>query len=301
MSQTPRTRSVARRAAPRRTARGRSSARLAWRVLLVVAVVGVAGAAGYVWTRPLLRVEVTGAQHAPRAEVVRLAGLRVGERLFGTDDALVEDRVARHPWVRRAEATRLPGGTLRIAVEERVPVALVLDAEGRPKAYLDAAAHAMPARTAPGRRADAFDVPLVQGRVLPENLTQPAPLLAVRDLVASLATLSPDASALVSDFLVDARGDVTLRTVAAPGGGALRVRLGRGDYGPKFDALVRFWHRAVLPRPTRRYEVVDLRFAGQVVTREAETGEVFPDSLRTDSLRTDSLSRPSHSSPTPAL
>lgn len=266
--------------APRKTSRPRGNGRrLLRRTALGLGLAAAVGGGIYLALRPLVRVEVTGARYTPDGEVVRLAGVREGERLFGIDDALVEDRVARHPWVRRAEATRLPTGTLRIAIEERVPVALVLDADGRAEAYLDAAGHAMPARAA-----EAFNVPLVRGHVLPANFTQPAPLPAVRDLAASLATLSPDANALVSDFVVDGRGDVTLLTVAAPGGAPLRVRLGRSGYAPKFDALARFWHRAVLPRPTRRYAVVDLRFAGQVVTREADAGAAFPDSLRADSL-----------------
>lgn len=249
-----------------------------WAGALALAALALAGGGVYLWTRPVVRVEVRGTAHALPGELVRLADVRTGERLYGLDPERLADRVARHPWVRTADAVRLPNGVVRITVEERTPVALVYDGN-RPVAYLDAAGYAMPVL-----RVEPFDVPLVRGRILPANLTQPAPLVPVRDLAASLATLSPDANALVSDLSVDARGDVTLRTVAAPGGNPLRVRLGRGDYDAKFDALVRFWHRAVLTRPTRRFDVVDLRFAGQVVTREAERGEAFPDSLRADSV-----------------
>lgn len=259
-----------------------------WAGALVLAALALVGGGVYLWTRPVVRVEVRGAAHALPGELVRMAGVRVGERLYGLDPERLEDRVARHPWVRTADVLRLPTGVVRIAVEERVPVALVYDGS-RPVAYLDAAGYAMPAL-----RVEPYDVPLVRGRILPANLTQPAPLVPVRDLAASLATLSPDANALVSDLSVDDRGDVTVRTVAAPGGDPLRVRIGRGDYDAKFDALVRFWHRAVLTRPTRRFEVVDLRFAGQVVAREAERGDAFPDSLRADTV---AVSSPPTSSP----
>lgn len=250
-----------------------------WGLGLVLAFVAVAASGVYLALVPVQRVEVVGVRHAFAQEIARLSGVTLGERLLGTDDALVEDRVVRHPWVQSAVATRLPNGVVRIRVQERTPVALVLDADGRAKAYLDGAGHAMPVvQVLP------YDLPLVHGRVLPANLTQPAPLPAVRELAASLAALPADAQALVSDFSVDPRGDVTLRTVAAPSGDALRVRLGRTGYDAKFDALVRFWHHAVLPRPTRRYDVLDLRFAGQIVTREANRGDALPDSARADSL-----------------
>ncbi|MBE2185994.1 MAG: FtsQ-type POTRA domain-containing protein [Rhodothermales bacterium] len=262
-----------------------------WAVASVLAVAALTGGGVYLWTRPVVRVEVRGASHALPGELVRLVDVRVGERLYGLNPERLADRVMRHPWVRTADVLRLPNGVVRIAVEERTPVALVYEGN-RPAAYLDAAGYAMPVL-----RVEPYDVPLVRGRILPANLTQPAPLVPVRDLAASLATLSPDANALVSDLLVDARGDVTLRTVAAPGGDPLRVRLGRGDYDAKFDALVRFWHRAVLTRPTRRFDVVDLRFAGQIVTREAERGTPFPDSLRADSAAVALPSTPPLSSP----
>lgn len=268
---------------PRKT----SVRRRAWLALGVFVLLVALGGAVFARLARVQRVEVVGARHAVPQEVVSLSGVQAGERLFATDDATIEDRAGRHPWVRRARATRLPSGVVRLAVEERTPVALVLDGEGRAKAYLDAEGHAMPVL-----RVEPYDVPIVHGRVLPENLTAPAPLTPVRELAASLASLSDDAHALVSDFSIDRRGDVTLRTVAAPGGEALRVRLGRGNFEPKFDALVRFWQHAVLPRPTHRYDVVDLRFAGQIVTREARSGEAMPDSLRADSTlraRRDSL------------
>ena len=123
---------------PRQTADRR---RRLLRGLGLVALALALGAA-WVWQRtlPLERIDVVGAVHAPAAEVVALTQAEPDSvALFSLSPALLEDRVVRHPWVASATVRRLPTGTLRVAVDERVPVALALDAAGRPAHFLDAA------------------------------------------------------------------------------------------------------------------------------------------------------------------
>jgi cell division protein FtsQ len=249
---------------------------------LAGAVLAVAGATLWLTRVRLMRVEVRGVPVAWTAEVARLAGVQHGDRLFDLRPALLEDRVRRHPYVARAEATRLPWGVLRLTVRPRVPVALALDPRGDPAALLDAEGYAMPL---PAALPD--DLPLVHGAALPVNRSTPLASGSLRRLLADLPRLGPAEDALVSDFQVAASGEIVLVTAPTPEGQALRVRLGREDFAGRLERFSRFWHQAVLTRPRHRFQTIDLRFHGLVVTREAGDGQALPDSVgaRPDTTR----------------
>ena len=248
----------ARRATLRRLARGAG---------LVLLVAGLAAA--WVWHRtlPLERVDVAGTEHAAPEAVAALVGVvpdsTAPVALYGLDPDLLADRAERHPWVRDARLRRLPTGTLRVSVREREPVALVLDARGLPHHYLDAEGYAMPVPDG----ADTEDVPLLRGRVPAYHPTQPVASGALRELLAALAQADERVDAVVSEVEWAASG-ATLLTEPAAGRGPLAVRLGRTGHADALARLGAFWEQAVLTRPDTPIRLVDLRFAGQVVTRE---------------------------------
>lgn len=240
------------------------------RLLLGAGLVALVALVALAWrwqqALPLERVSVRGHVRADSAEVVRLAALPDSVALYSLDPALVADRARRAPWVREARVRRLPSGTLSIAVEERAPVALVVAADGRPSHYLDREGYALPLRPA-----DPFDVPLLRGRVPAYHPTQPAADAALLRLLDALATADAETAALVSEVTLGAGGEARLRTTPDDAHGALTVRLS-GDYAAQLRRLHAFWHQAVLPRPETRFESVDLRFDGQILTREAPAG-----------------------------
>jgi cell division protein FtsQ len=100
-------------------------------VLLVLAV--VAGFVGALRS-PLLdvdRVLVTGAARTGRDTVLEAAGIRAGEQLVDVDLNGAGKRVAALPWVLHVRVSRSLDGVVRVAVEERVPVATVAVGSGR--------------------------------------------------------------------------------------------------------------------------------------------------------------------------
>ncbi|MFC1490987.1 cell division protein FtsQ/DivIB [Nitrospinota bacterium] len=70
-------------------------------------------------------VKVVGHKTLDPESLVKLAGLRPGTNLFEVDLDLVRRRIESNPWVRRSSVRKSPPSTLRIEIEERVPVALV--------------------------------------------------------------------------------------------------------------------------------------------------------------------------------
>ncbi len=218
------------------------------------------------WHRsvPLKRVVVFGAIHADSSEVVRFAAMEgdsVG--LFSVEPDVLVDRVRRTPWVRDAVIRRRPTGTVSIRIEEREPVVLVMNADGRPSHYLDAEGFGMPLVP------DAlYDVPLLRGRVPTYQATQPVQSASLLELLQTLAELDDETDALISEIVMGGRGEIVLRTSPADGHDSVPVRLGVGNFSNKLGRLYAFWNQAVLTRPELNYQSIDLRFDGQIVTRE---------------------------------
>ncbi len=236
-------------------------------------LLALALSAAWVWQRtlPLQRVAVVGAVHAPADEVAALTQAEPDSvALFSLGPALMADRAQRHPWVRTASVRRLPTGTLRIAVRERQPVVLVLDDAGRPSHFLDAEGFAMPAT---GATPALYDVPVMHDAPAYHPM-QPVESAGLRSLLAALSTADPGELALVSE--IDWGNEVTVWTTPAGGHGSLKVRLGHADHDRQLRTLRAFWDQSVLPRPDAPFDLVDLRFDGQVVTRE---GTAAPDSM----------------------
>lgn len=239
-------------------------------VVALIAAVLLAGA--WVWHRtlPLTRVAVVGAHHARAAEVKQLVNVTPDSvALYSLSPLLLADRARRHPWVQEAHVRRLPTGTLRIRLEERKPAVLVMRS-GKPSHYLDAAGFAMPLDNGADSMAAFADVPLLYGAPA-YHPTQRIGDRALRDLIAALAHADPITDALISE--VTWRPKHTVLTTSPTGTrGAVEVRLGPHDPSEQLRRLRAFWEQALLTRPETRFEHIDLRFAGQVITRESGPG-----------------------------
>ena len=232
----------------------------------VAAVVGALSFVGWTWVDGMVvrEVMVEGARHADEETLLALAAVDTSMRVLDVDPLLVADRAVRHPWVQTGVVQRLPSGVVRIAVRERLPVALALASDGQPAAWLDAEGHAMPLS-----EGAAWDVPLVWGADLPENRTQPLREASLRELLATLPETDPLPGALVSSFEVDRAGGITMYAAIPGGKDVIAVQLGSREYAEKFRRLYAFWTQAVLPRPDKTFTAIDLRFDGQIVTNES--------------------------------
>jgi cell division protein FtsQ len=240
--------------------------RLALRLLGLGAVVGgvlVLGLLGWQWQSSVTvgRVAVSGTQHAPPDTLRQLARVDSGTVMETIDEALVADRVARHPWVEAAEITRQRARrTLLIAVTERTPAALVVDGDGRPAYYLDRAGYALPRPDSGGH-----DVPLVRGLAADYHPVQRVAPAALQRVLGALD--GSEAAPLVAELSV--RPDSTVRLLTAPIGrhDALSVRLGRGDLPAKLRRLRAFAEQVLTTDSPPNIQEIDLRFDGQIVTR----------------------------------
>lgn len=122
-------------------ARGHGRRRLRWIVGAVVVAALILGA--FALTRsPALDVDqvvVGGASRTDRAAALEAAAIPLGTAMIAVDAPSAERRLEALPWIERASVSRAWPGTIRIALVERDPVAIVgtgadavqIDADGR--------------------------------------------------------------------------------------------------------------------------------------------------------------------------
>lgn len=244
---------------------GRHVLRFAGAGIFVAGVVAL-GLLGWQWRANVTvdRVAVTGTQHAPPDTLRRLARVDRGAALATVEPTLVADRVARHPWVKGAAVEKKwMQGALMIAVTERIPAALTVDAQGRPAYYLDRSGHAMPLPDSVG-----YDVPLVRGLEAEAPWTRPDTVQSPSSLRRVLRALPETGTAdLVAE--IEMQSDDAIRLTTTPIGAheALPVHLGSGDVPRKLRTLRAFARQVLASSPDKPIERIDLRFDGQVVTQ----------------------------------
>ncbi len=242
----------------RRTRRGGlARAILALEVLGAALVVGLALWAGYsrVMASERLKVEkleVRGSRFLSEGEVRELLGPAVGENLLGLNIEELKLRLRASSWVADAVVSRSLPDTLRVEIQERVPVALaeadrlyLMDGEG---VLIDLY----------GPRTAGFDLPIVRG------LGGGGDADSRRDRAQRAGALLRDLGDLgaeVSEVEVEPSGD--LRLVLRGAGEVLRM--GPPPYRGRFLTFLGL--RKDLSERCPDAEYFDLRFQDQIIAK----------------------------------
>lgn len=191
------------------------------------------GVEGWAWARTtpklaLRDVTVAGQSEATDVELVRLAGLALGQNLVAMDVRAMERAISTHPWVKAVSVTRRLPSRVSIEVQEHRAVAMLslgdlylLNEEGKPFK-----------RVKPG---DSFDLPLITGveratLAEGEGAEDLRRALEVADAYGATAAAEKDA---LSEVHVDAEG-VTATTLKG-----VEIRFGSGDVAAKLARLAR--------------------------------------------------------------
>lgn len=226
------------------------------------------GVLGWRWqsTATVKRVAVSGATNAVSDTVRHMARVDSGTVMDAIDESLLVDRVVRHPWIKSAEVTKQRlHRTLLISVTERIPAARVINEDGEPAYYLNRAGYAMPLV-----EQREYDVPLVRGL---DAEYHPVERVAPPSLQTMLGALpGTDAAPLIAEFVLQADSTVQLVTVPLKDHGVLTVRLGRGRIPAKLRRFRAFTEQVLTIKSEQEVAEIDLRFDGQIVTREKPLG-----------------------------
>jgi len=233
---------------------------------MMIVIVLAGGIAGWQWLMRVTveKIDIRGLRVASEHEIRALAGVDTGMVLFRLEPGDIEGRVEEHAWVERSEISRLPTGTLVITVTERTPIVRTLDHRGRPSFYLDRYGYPLVASDS-----IVFDVAVLSGYPEGFHPGEPTRNPMVSSLLKSLDSTSETSDAILSEVLIQ-DGEVWIRMEPAGGHTATRVRLGRGHFQEKLAELVSFQRQEMLQSPDKIFDLIDLRFNSQIVSRERQ-------------------------------
>ncbi|HEX9263171.1 MAG TPA: FtsQ-type POTRA domain-containing protein [Candidatus Binatia bacterium] len=199
-------------------------------------------------------IQVRGGDKVSGNEIVAIAGLRQGTSIWKIDLAAIENKIARHPWVRRVLARREFPRRIIIDVEERVPKAIVAI---RKLYYVDADGVVFK-EVSPGEN---VKYPLLTGLRAEELTTSDFSVRRRIQDAIRLAELMAQRSHSLSEIHFDAPDRLVVYTTDFP----LTLRMGWGDWEAKLgrlDRLMSLWKGN-----EERLASLDMSFRDQIVAR----------------------------------
>lgn len=227
-------------------------------IILAGGIIGlVAMANKWMAKESLQGVRVIGTVVMDTAEVLKQAAIPDSIRVQRLDLKEIEERVADHPFVRKASAYYGGDGRLVLEIDERSPVAVTV--LGETPVYLDAGAVILPFRFGVA----APDVPVLSGLVVSGKLDSAKGLEAI-GVAESLRLYNEMLYRQISEIHRGSAGEYTL--ILTDGG--VPVIAGKPEeIVPRLPKLEAFLNRVLAAQGAAKATSIDLRWDGQVVVR----------------------------------
>ena len=241
--------------------------RLKWVALglCLMAVLGAAGATLYRYGKHSWRfridssdqIEIAGAQHATKAQIMEVMGGDIGRNIFFVPLAERKKQLEQIPWVESASVMRFAPNRLRVELHERTPVAFARI--GSRISLIDAGGTLM--ELAPGGK-QKYSFPVIAGMNAGEPLsTRAARMKSYNQLVQQLDSGGASYSRELSE--VDLTDAEDVKVVVADPNGEVLVHLGAANYLQRYKTYVT--HVQQWRQQFDKLESVDLRYDGQII------------------------------------
>jgi cell division protein FtsQ len=236
-------------------------------LLLVLTVVGVLIVAANLWKSSLIvkRLTVEGNRIVETNEILQLAHVTKGMKMYDIDLTLIQKDVMSHHFIKDVIVQRDLPVTLKITVTEREPIAMV---NRNNILYLDAEGIVLPHSIS----REVFDLPLITGIPTSVPVTVGSRIVQtdVREALSILSAakmVNKELYHLISEIKLRNGGDIVLYSAEE----GIPIIFGRGDIVGKLIRLETFWKDIVREKGPQQLQYVDLRYADQVVVRWAST------------------------------
>jgi cell division protein FtsQ len=203
------------------------------------------------------QVEISGAQHVTKAQILEVMGGDIGRNIFFVPLAQRKVQLEQIPWVESASVMRFVPNRLGVEIHERTPVAFARI--GSRISLIDAGGTVM--ELAPGGK-HKYSFPVIAGMNSGEPLsTRAARMKNYNELVQQLDSGGASYSRELSE--VDLTDPEDVKVVVADPNGEVLVHLGSGNYLQRYKTYVT--HVQQWRQQFDKLESVDLRYDGQII------------------------------------
>lgn len=224
-----------------------------------VLVLGLAVVAGLYWSSSMTVQQVSfEGNHFVSGAELKQVNVPTGVNPDSMNLMEIMKRFEDIPYVKQANISVQPNGDLMVSIVERHPIAMLAD--GEKKIYVDQQGVRLPMV-----RGKAVDVPILYGF----------------SATPMSDTLQSKAFKLTANFLTTARGrsvsDATISevawtknegVVALTNQNGVKLIFGKGDFNTRLRNWEAFYGEVVKQKGIEKMRSIDLRFEGQIVTRE---------------------------------
>ncbi len=228
-------------------------------LFLVLITLGIASLANR-WKGELQveRLDVRGCRILTEKEVITLANVPIGRPLYDVDLVTVRSRLRTSPYVRDAVVVHDLPSTIKIAIKERTPIAIL----GSPEPfYISDEGYVLPSVSSK----EVFDLPVITGlsdtkplkvgmKIESENFK------AAVEILTEAATLDRDLYHLISEINLSGVGP-TVYTAEH----GIPILFDRERIHTQLVYLQGFWNQYVRQQGLEQVSSIDLRFEDQVV------------------------------------
>lgn len=207
------------------------------------------------------RVTIEGNRIVETAEIMQLIKVPKNSQLQDVDLMSVRRDILSHHFIKDVVVERDLPATLRVTIQERIPLAIINAAE---ILYLDEDGVVLPHSVSKLL----IDLPVLtgmqgEGRLSPGATLKQADIQEALKILASSKAVSKDLYHMISEVRLRNGGDIVLYTAER----GVPVIFGRGEIASKLVRLEAFWNEVVREQGSENLQYVDLRFEDQVVVR----------------------------------
>ena len=202
----------------------------------------------------LKQVTVEGNQYVSSEEIIKKADLNVGDKIFQIPIAEITERVTEIPYLNGVSISRSLPSTVIISVQEREPVAYLIDQRSYMIDETGIILLKKPAMTLE-------DLPLITGLSVPRLLKNRKPLLDALKLVDLIQGVDQDLFHLISEIHIDEDQPARLYLIR----GGATVKLGVDDLPKKIYLFSEFVKKDNIINQLESIKLIDLSFNDRVV------------------------------------
>lgn len=223
-------------------------------------IMGLAALAGFYWKHTVVIGEVQFAgNHFVTQEELEQVDIPTGISPDSVNFMNIIGQVERIPYVKKASINVEPSGNLTIQVSERRPIALL--ASGDDKIYVDGDGILLPLELE-----KAVDVPIVYG-FRTEPIGDTLKTTSWQQTCSFL--LDIESSAFANATISEVAWTQDEGVVALSYENGVKLVFGKGDFKTRLRNWKAFYSKVIRKKGIQSMRTIDLRFKGQIVTRES--------------------------------